>query len=230
MKKAPNKDTFNIIRGLMAKNLRLAGSTSFGLPNYEELDEMQVNENLKKGMSIVEFQNLRKEKQKKNVEVHLETKYIIRYSSNLRLYWDMWIIALAVWNALNIPVDIAYEPDISSHPFMIILNALIDFNFFIDIILTFRTTYYDKEGEEIFDWRKIAKKYLAGKFTVDLISTIPLDLSGISFLQTFQLLKLLRLSRISKIIKNLPLKEDVKASIKVLNLIFMLFIYIHCMA
>jgi hypothetical protein len=230
MKQAPNKNTFNIIRGLMAKNLRIAGSTSFSLPDYNDLAEMQIQENLNKGMSITEFQHLKKEKRKKNVEVHLETKYIIRYSSNLRLYWDIWIIALAVWNALNIPIDIAYEPDISMHAVMIALNALIDFNFFIDIILTFRTTYYDKEGEEIFEWKKIAKKYLSGRFTVDLISTIPLDLSGISFLQTFQLLKLLRLSRISKIIKNLPLKEDIKASIKVLNLIFMLFIYIHCMA
>lgn len=97
--------------------------------------------------------------------------------------------------------------------------------------LTFRTTYYDNEGEEVFDWKKIAKKYLLGRFFIDVISTIPLDsLGNLAILQAFQLLKLFRLSRISKIIKNLPLKEDVKVMIKVTNVIFMLFIYIHCMA
>ena len=110
-------------------------------------------------------------------------------------------------------------------------NSFIDFNFAIDIVLTFRTTYYDSEGEEIFDWRKIAKKYLLGRFTIDFISPIPLDtVSQMDALQTFQLLKLFRLSRISKIIKNLPLKEDVKIWIKVANVIFMIFIYIHCLA
>jgi len=132
---------------------------------------------------------------------------------------------------LYIPYDIAFQPSFSENALMIIFNALIDFNFLIDICLTFRTTYYDEEGEEVFDAKKIAKKYLLGRLFVDLISTVPLDSVGsLSILQTFQLLKLFRLSRISKIIKNLPMKEDIKAGIKVLNLIFMLFIYIHCIA
>lgn len=158
-------------------------------------------------------------------------KWMISYSSDTRLYWDCWIIILAIWNSLYIPYDIAFSPSISDNWLMIFFNALIDFNFFIDIILTFRTTYYDSDGEEVFDWKKIAKKYLLGRFFIDLISTIPLDSMGnLPVLQTFQLLKLFRLSRISKIIKNLPLKEDLKTIIKVLNLIFMLFIYIHCIA
>lgn len=99
---------------------------------------------------------------------------------------------------------------------MIALNALIDFNFAIDILLTFRTTYYDKDGQEIYNWKMIAKKYLLGRFAIDFISTVPLDIvSDLEVLQLFQMLKLLRLSRISKIIKNLALKEDIKATIKV---------------
>jgi len=156
---------------------------------------------------------------------------MIRYSSDTRLYWDIWIILLAIWNALYIPFDIAFKPEESESPFMIALNAIIDLNFFFDIILTFRTTTYDKDGEEIFDWKKIAKNYLMGRFFIDFISTIPLDqLGNLPALQTFQLLKLLRLSRISKIIKNLAMKEDIKIWIKVLNVWFMLFIYLHCLA
>lgn len=231
--KAPpsSKNTFTIIKKIMAKNLRITDDlSSFKLPDYNDLAEMQIQQNLMKGMSITEFQHLRKEKVKKNEVVELSNKFMIRYSSDFRLYWDIWIIVLAIWNSIYIPYDIAFEPEASQNALMITFNALIDFNFLLDIVLTFRTTYYDKEGEEIFDWKLISKKYLLGRFTIDLISTIPLDLSGLSILQTFQLLKLLRLSRISKIIKNLPLKEDIKASIKVLNLIFMLFIFVHCTA
>jgi hypothetical protein len=78
---------------------------------------------------------------------------MIRYSSDLRLYWDIFIIICAIWNSLYIPIDIAFQPEFASHPGVITLNAVIDFTFFIDILLTFRTTYYDKDGEEIFDWK-----------------------------------------------------------------------------
>lgn len=70
-----------------------------------------------------------------------------------------------------------------------------------------------------------------GRFSIDLISTLPLDtISQMDVLQIFQLLKLQRLSRIGKIIKNLTFKEDVKAMVKVCNLCFMLFIYLHLLA
>lgn len=78
---------------------------------------------------------------------------MIRYSSNTILYWDIWIIILAVWNSLYVPFDIAFKPSVSNNVGMILLNAFVDFNFAIDIIITFRTTYYDKDGEEIFDWK-----------------------------------------------------------------------------
>ncbi|CAI2377400.1 unnamed protein product [Moneuplotes crassus] len=191
---------------------------------------MAVQLEVDKKASMTEFQHLRKLKAQAQLSKK-PSKCMIRYSSGLRLYWDCWIILLAIWNSLYIPYDIAFQPPLSSSILVVVLNALIDFNFLIDIFLTFRTTYYDVDGEEVFEAKKIAKKYLFGRFSVDLISTVPLDsLGNLPVLQTFQLLKLFRLSRISKIIKNLPMKEDIKVMIKVLNLVFMLFIYIHCIA
>lgn len=46
----------------------------------------------------------------------------------------------------------------------------------MDILLTFRTTYYDPvSGDEIFDTRMIAKRYLMGRFIIDFLSTVPFD-------------------------------------------------------
>ena len=57
-----------------------------------------------------------------------------------------------------------------------VFNTCIDFCFFLDIILTFRTTFYDPvSGDEVFDKKQIAVYYLKGRFTIDMLSTVPFD-------------------------------------------------------
>ena len=60
---------------------------------------------------------------------------------------------------------------------MLVLNSLIDYLFFIDIILNFRTSFFDMHtGEEITDKKIIAKHYIiTGKFFIDLVSSLPID-------------------------------------------------------
>jgi hypothetical protein len=57
-------------------------------------------------------------------------------------------MAFAIWNAFFIPVDIAFSPPEFEAIWLIVLNGLIDLIFCIDIIFNFRTTYYDKNGQE----------------------------------------------------------------------------------
>ena len=53
---------------------------------------------------------------------------------------------------------------------------MIDLVFLGDIIVNFRTTFYDIEtGDEVFDAKRIGKQYLKGRFTIDLLSTLPFD-------------------------------------------------------
>jgi hypothetical protein len=57
-----------------------------------------------------------------------------------------------------------------------VLNSIIDTLFFVDILVAFRTTYYDVHtGDEVGDKKKIGRKYLKGRFWLDLLSTIPID-------------------------------------------------------
>ena len=57
-----------------------------------------------------------------------------------------------------------------------ILNAIIDFSFLIDIIITFFTAYFDEKLMHLVtDKKVIAKKYLKFWFWMDLLSIIPFD-------------------------------------------------------
>lgn len=136
------------------------------------------------------------------------------------------MIILAVWNCIYIPFSISFEFE---EPLSIsVVNSTIDFLFFIDIVVTFRTTYFDKGGEEVKDSKKIAKTYIkSGRFFIDLLASLPfknfytvcqvyLPLKGKSqsiriILKLFGILKLMRITRISKIIARLDLRDDIKA-------------------
>mmetsp|Transcript_15567 Transcript_15567/g.2593 ORF Transcript_15567/g.2593 Transcript_15567/m.2593 type:complete len:81 (+) Transcript_15567:320-562(+) len=75
-------------------------------------------------------------------------------------------------------------------------------------------------GDEIMDSKVIAIAYLKGKFTIDLLSTIPFDTFAdlasldIKILQLFGLLKLIRILRLSKIITFMRIKKDFKLYLK----------------
>ena len=83
---------------------------------------------------------------------------------------------LATFNVFTLPMDVAFQPDSMKGATFTVLNGLVDFCFLLDIIFTFRTTFVDqKTGDEIYDMWKIARIYLKGQFTIDLLSTVPLD-------------------------------------------------------
>ena len=54
------------------------------------------------------------------------------------------------------------------------MDAVVDFIFLIDVILTFRTTYLDTaKGIEETDTHKIGINYLKGSFLIDFASSVP---------------------------------------------------------
>jgi len=123
-------------------------------------------------------------------------------------------------------------------PEFFVLNTAIDLMFLLDIIVAFRTTFYDLEtGDEIFDSKRTGKVYLKGRFAIDLLSTIPFDNLALlitrqktPLLQLFSLLKLVRVTRLSRIIARTNVKQDVKNGMKLSQLIFNIIMYIHCLA
>ena len=111
-------------------------------------------------------------------EVIHRTVCLIRIAHPFRIRWDLFVMALALWNCFSIPFIVAFIPELGSDPSIFALNIAIDIIFFVDIILNFRTTYFHRHtGDEVMDPKTIAKHYFfGGKFVIDLLASIPIDL------------------------------------------------------
>jgi len=73
----------------------------------------------------------------------------------------LFIILLAVYNAFTIPISVAFpEKTIIDSTYMTILGYFIDFFFFVDMIVNFRTTTLNKTGEEVTSSVQIATDYI----------------------------------------------------------------------
>ena len=147
-------------------------------------------------------------------------------------------MTLALWNCFSIPFFVAFRPAIAESKSSNLIDGIIDFLFFIDILVNFRTTYFNKRtGDEVILPAKIARNYISsGRFFIDLFASIPIDdfvgifSSNAGDLQLLGLLKLVRVLRLGKIISHLRTKDNVKMSLKLLQLLLFLIIYIHLIA
>ena len=78
-------------------------------------------------------------------------EFMLSFNDSKRVQWDICVILMTIFNCFYIPFNIAFEPSIYYE--LEIFNSLIDFIFYLDIILNLRTTYMTKNGEEIMNQR-----------------------------------------------------------------------------
>lgn len=179
-----------------------------------------------------------------NAEIIVSRKRccMCRSQEKKRVNWDLLIMILAIWNCIQVPYDIAFNPDSDPGPVEYALNQIVDMIFIIDVFVTFRTTYINEEtGIEIYKPTKIAIQYFKGRFWIDLLASIPTDLLTLMFVGSssgkasnativfnmFNLLKLIRVARLSRLIAYLNLKSNIKMALKLAKLLFFLILYLH---
>ena len=162
--------------------------------------------------------------------------FLISATSPRRLRWDFFIMVLAVWNCFYVPFAMAFMGT-EDTALLLPLNVLIDLMYICDVVVSARTAYIDLyTGEEVRDWRCILKHYFSsGKLVVDAISAVPFGV--ITWVteesQGFQLLtlmKIARLLRLSKIIMFMRTKEQIKLKLKLTQIFFLFFTYLHVVA
>ena len=109
--------------------------------------------------------------------------------------------------------------------------------FTVDIIIQFLTSYINvSSGDEIMKPSMIARRYLAGEFTIDFISTFPFRyfLKKHQKFQTFasvcQLLKVFRIRKLYSMLSHANMTVEGKALAKIAFLTFILIIYTHIIA
>lgn len=97
-------------------------------------------------------------------------------NNQLKTNWDLLILVMAFYNCFEIPFEIAFQADFIETPAVQFINNTTDFFFFLDIVVSFRTTYYDIiSGDEVFSGKLTAIAYLKSRFLIDFISTVPVD-------------------------------------------------------
>ena len=142
-----------------------------------------------------------------------QSDFIIPFNNKNRLIWDTLILIMAIYNCLETPLDIAFEPE--SSIVIIIINYVIDLFFYLDILVAFRTSFLTFDGQEIRDWKLIAFNYMFhGTFFLDLLSVLPfyeLIPGKQKVVKILGVLKLIRIKRLPKLIANIDLKADTKA-------------------
>ncbi len=95
------------------------------------------------------------------------------------------------------PLRVAFFDE--STPGWVALESVINFIFFIDMILSFISAYYNRKEVLVLNRRRIACKYLKGWFLIDLISILPLQLVTGSMINQFG--KMARLLRVQKLLR-----------------------------
>ena len=133
-----------------------------------------------------------------------------------KMRFDIYILFIMLFTAIVVPWRLAFHSE-DSIPW-IIINAIIDLSFLIDIVLTFFTAYFDeKQLKMITNRGDIAKTYLCSWFIVDIISIFPFEVifskgsSNVGNLaKVSRIGKLYKLIRILRMIKMIRLFKDRK--------------------
>lgn len=180
-------------------------------------------------------ENLRSKASMSHIKHQTRPKYILPYDNPYVLRWELLIIFLACYNGIAIPFWVAFKNSALLNPGVIFIDIVIDIFFAFDIVLNFRTSYFDiKTSEEITDVKLIARRYiLKGTFILDILTIFPFDYisrgagrDGDSA-ALFGMFKLVRLLRIGDVIAKLKSKESVKLILKFLQLVMLLLMYTH---
>ena len=103
---------------------------------------------------------------------------IISPDSIFRKIWDGAQIFLVVYVAVAVPYRLAFEKNVILWSNWFFFDACIDIYFVTDLLMSFRTAYYTKQGELEHRGREIVVHYLKGWFAIDFSSCLPVGYIG----------------------------------------------------
>ena len=90
----------------------------------------------------------------------------------------IWLFLLKIYYAFIVTYRMAFEnidKTRKEHLYWVIVDFIMDFMFLIDILITFNKPFYDENSLIVTNRRKIALRYLASWFIVDLVMLLPLS-------------------------------------------------------
>jgi potassium voltage-gated channel Eag-related subfamily H protein 7 len=175
--------------------------------------------------------------------------YIIPHNHWFIRSWDFFIILLALYNSITLPLQLSFPsfecyferrcPDTNQMGPMWLFDTSVDVFFFCDIIIRFLTTYMDTRlGDEIYQPSMIIVHYMKGSFTLDFISVLPPFCSLLlknnpktySLIRTLSIFKLIRVTRISRLIETMNASLSNKTYAKMALIFYWIMLLFHILA
>ena len=84
--------------------------------------------------------------------------------------WEVFIIIVALYSILVIPIRIGINPHLFN-PAYDTIDLITWFIYILDVLVNVRTTYIDNFGQEVTDGNLIAMKYIGSfRFVIDILS------------------------------------------------------------
>ena len=150
----------------------------------------------------------------------------IRANDGIKIYWDTLVLIIAVYNSFTIPMELSFVEyrEIFDKYYYSEINTFSTVIFVLDIILQMNTTYYDSDGEEIFNKKKIIFNYMKGLLFIDILSSIPIDSGPWKIIN---ILKLVRVLKLPGLINKMSIDEESKSALRMSYLVFELVIVLH---
>ncbi|CAD7933386.1 unnamed protein product [Amoebophrya sp. A120] len=154
------------------------------------------------------------------LKTHDVYPWIIRPKDKRKVAWDMVIAANIIWTVSLSPYRIGFN--VPAEGGMFILDWIVDFFFYIDVILNFRTGYYaTQEDVLVLSPRRIANNYLRGWFTLDFVSSFPFDTilplifddlekDEVRMLRMLRIFRLFRLGKLMRILRTEQVKDFIE--------------------
>jgi hypothetical protein len=82
-------------------------------------------------------------------------------------------MVLSLYNSFTVPIELSFNPQGIQGPLFVVINYSIDFMFFLDMLINFRSSYVDDLGIERSTSKEMANNYFSSTFFIDFLATVP---------------------------------------------------------
>lgn len=178
----------------------------------------------------------------------MRENWIIDPMGNFRKRWDVVQVLLLAYITGSVPYRIGFSHETSPWEFWFAFDMLVDMYFILDIVLSFRTAFYNFHGDLEYYPGQIIKHYMRTWFLVDITGSAPVnyivlvmeldsETAGyksnkfLRMMRLFRLLKLLRILRLNRLLKKYEETfYGLKSSMKLTKIAGAVFVVGHWLA
>eukprot|EP01043_Picozoa_sp_COSAG02_P020973 COSAG02_NODE_1052_length_14953_cov_6.064023_2_plen_907_part_00 len=172
-------------------------------------------------------------------------QFIRHPDSWFSMMWDLLQLVMLLMVCYYVPLRTGFDLSVVLWSYEFWQDAFIDVYFILDIIIQFRSAYWDSSGVLVVDTRPIRNKYLSGWFAIDFVCVLPLGYIGyfigdggegsasfraVKSLRLLRMGKMMRLAKVYKMVQKYDSIAELKPLIAIFGLIFLVMLASHLLA